>query len=109
MNVNARKFPNAPNQRRKTRNGSIIDKVSRRTRHPQPPVAVTPEPVPQPVRSEPAWLHPTVLVLAAICLIGMFSTEVAGYDTWWHLKTGEYIVQYRALPVPDPFSYTTYL
>ena len=39
----------------------------------------------------------------------MFSTEVAGYDTWWHLKTGEYIVHYRALPVPDPFSYTTYL
>jgi len=61
------------------------------------------------VRPEPAWFHPTVLVLAAICLIGMFSTEMAGYDTWWHLKTGEYIVHYRALPVPDPFSYTTYL
>lgn len=50
-----------------------------------------------------------MLVLAAICLIGMFSTEIAGSDTWWQLKTGEYIVHNRALPVPDPFSYTTYL
>jgi hypothetical protein len=44
-----------------------------------------------------------------LCLIGLFSTEVSGYDTWWHLKTGEHIVHYRSLPVPDPFSYTTYL
>ena len=63
----------------------------------------------QPVRPEPAWIRPTVLVLAALCLIGMFSTEVAGYDTWWQIKTGDYILHYRALPVPDPFSYTTYL
>jgi hypothetical protein len=61
------------------------------------------------VGPEPAWLRPSILALAAICLIGMFSTEVSGYDTWWHLKTGEYITHYRALPVPDPFSYTTYL
>ena len=102
-------FPKAPNQKRETRNGSIIDKVSRRTRNSQPTSAVANEPVAVPERREPVWLRPIVLVLAAICLIGMFSTEVSGYDTWWHLKTGEYIVHYRALPVPDPFSYTTYL
>jgi hypothetical protein len=59
------------------------------------------------VAPEPAWLRYTVLALAALCLIGMFSTEVAGYDTWWHLKTGDYVLHHRALPVPDPFSYTT--
>lgn len=49
------------------------------------------------------------LVLVALCLLGLFSTEIADTDFWWHLKTGEYIVQRRALPAPDPFSYTTYL
>lgn len=41
--------------------------------------------------------------------MGLFSTEVSGYDTWWHLKTGDYIAHVHALPVPDPFSYTTNL
>jgi hypothetical protein len=114
MNANAREFSRARtrtrNKKPETRNGSIIDKVSRRTRSPQPALAVAAEAVrAEPERPEAAWLRPTILALAAICLIGMFSTEVAGYDTWWHLKTGEYIVHYRALPVPDPFSYTTYL
>ncbi len=30
-------------------------------------------------------------------------------DFWWHLKTGQYIAQNHKLPVPDPFSYTTYM
>jgi hypothetical protein len=46
-------------------------------------------------------------VLGALCLLGLFSTEIADTDFWWHLKTGQYIVEQRALPVPDPFSYTT--
>ena len=27
-------------------------------------------------------------------------------DTWWHLKSGEWIVENRAIPELDPFSYT---
>ncbi len=88
---------------------AIIDKVSRRTRSPQPTLTVAADPAALPERREPAWLRLTILALAALCLIGLFSTEVAGYDTWWHLKTGDYIVHYRALPVPDPFSYTSNL
>lgn len=49
------------------------------------------------------------LALSAICLLGLFSTEIADTDFWWHLKTGQYIVERRALPVPDPFAYTTAL
>ncbi len=45
--------------------------------------------------------------LGALCLMGLFSTEIADTDFWWHLKTGEYVVQKRALPAPDPFSYTS--
>jgi hypothetical protein len=48
-------------------------------------------------------------VLAALFLAGLFSTEFADSDSWWHLKTGEYIWQHHKLPVPDPFAYTTYL
>src|SRR5581483_1141665 len=47
-----------------------------------------------------------MVVLAALCLLGLFSTEIADTDFWWHLKTGEYIWQHRSLPVPDPFSFT---
>jgi hypothetical protein len=56
---------------------------------------------------EPRWLRKGLLLLAAGCLLGLFSTEIADTDFWWHLKTGEYILTERSLPVPDPFSYTT--
>jgi len=48
----------------------------------------------------------TLVVLTALCLLGLFSTEIADTDFWWHLKTGEYVVSQRKLPAPDPFSYT---
>ncbi|HYL77372.1 MAG TPA: hypothetical protein VEU96_24375 [Bryobacteraceae bacterium] len=55
----------------------------------------------------PGWLQMVVLGIAATCLLGFFSTEADDTDFWWHLKTGQYIVQQHALPVPDPFAYTT--
>jgi len=55
------------------------------------------------------WPKFAALSLTLICLIGMFSTEIADTDFWWHLKTGQYIVEHRSLPVPDPFAYTTSL
>ncbi len=45
--------------------------------------------------------------LTAILLAGWFSNEITDTDFWWHLRTGQYIRQNRALPVPDPFAYTT--
>ena len=48
-----------------------------------------------------------LLAAAALLLLGIFSTEVADTDSWWHLATGRYIVEQGALPVPDPFSYTS--
>jgi hypothetical protein len=50
-----------------------------------------------------------VLALAAIALLSMFSGEVGDADTWFHLRTGAYVVQNRKLPAPDPFSWTTYM
>jgi hypothetical protein len=40
-------------------------------------------------------------------LLGLFSTEIADSDFWWHLKTGQFILEHRTLPVPDPFAFTT--
>ncbi|MBI3697208.1 MAG: hypothetical protein HY238_20530, partial [Acidobacteria bacterium] len=62
------------------------------------------QPVPPKPRS--VWLERVTLALAALCLLGLFSTEAGDTDFWWHLKTGQYIVAQRRLPVPDPFSYT---
>ncbi len=57
----------------------------------------------------PAWLRPAILVLSAILLMACFSTEVTDSDTFWHLATGRYLVEHHQLPVPDPFSFTTYM
>ena len=72
---------------------------------PSPPASLTPAgPAPR-----PAWLRRAILVLTALLLLGWFAIPFTDSDTWWHLKTGEYIVQHHALPIPDPFAYTTYL
>jgi hypothetical protein len=74
-----------------------------KNRKPLPEVA----PPQSPPTPELPWLRPAVLILSAICLLGLFSTEAEDTDFWWHLKTGQYIVQQHALPFPDPFAYTT--
>lgn len=69
---------------------------------------MTVAPVPS-ATAQPAWLRPAVLALAALALFSMFSDAVRDADTWFHLRTGAYIVQHHQLPIPDPFSWTTYL
>src|ERR1700759_2192659 len=82
-------------------------------RRPTRPVSTPPVPTAPPATSEttknPAWLRPVILAIGILALLGWFSTESADSDTWWDLKTREYIVQNHKLPVPDPFSFTTYL
>jgi hypothetical protein len=45
--------------------------------------------------------------LAGVLCLGLLSPEIRDSDFWWHLRTGQYIVETRSLPVPDPFAYTT--
>jgi hypothetical protein len=47
------------------------------------------------------------LALTSLSLLALFCTEIADTDFWWHLKTGQYILEHHSLPVPDPFAYTT--
>ena len=50
-----------------------------------------------------------LLLATALLLLGIFATEIADTDSWWHLATGRYILEQGRLPVPDPFSYTSEL
>ena len=45
----------------------------------------------------------SLVIIAVFCLATFDITE---HDYWWHLKTGEYIVQHRTVPREDVFSYT---
>ncbi len=48
-------------------------------------------------------------LLTIIVFIAIFTMAVrvpADTDTWWHLVSGHYIVEDRAIPLTDPFSHT---
>ena len=66
-------------------------------------------PARNPDRPAPEWLLPVSIALAGLVLLGLFSAEASDTDFWWQLKTGAYILQMHALPIPDPFSFSTAL
>jgi hypothetical protein len=71
------------------------------------PSQLASRPTAEPVTSAPlTWV---VMALAALALLCMFSGEVGDADTWFHLRTGAYVVHNHKLPSPDPFSWTTYM
>lgn len=53
-------------------------------------------------RWEPRWLLMLILVYAALATIVM--RPVTDPDVWWHLRTGEWILEHRGVPWTDPFS-----
>ncbi|MGO9008691.1 MAG: hypothetical protein ACLQPN_01205 [Bryobacteraceae bacterium] len=73
-----------------------------RSRKRAQPAPVSPSPAPSPRR-----LGLLLIVFSAVLCLGLFSPETRDSDFWWHLRTGQYIVETRSLPVPDPFAYTT--
>lgn len=54
------------------------------------------------------WLR-TRSTFLAILFLGIFAMAVRNSvdpDLWWHLKTGQLIVEHHAVPHTDPFSFT---
>ncbi len=48
-----------------------------------------------------------LLALTGLLFVSWFSGPLSDPDFWWHLKTGQYLLQTHHLPSPDPFAYTT--
>jgi tetratricopeptide (TPR) repeat protein len=46
-----------------------------------------------------------LFILFAFCAL-FAAQKIIDPDFWWHLKTGEWIWQHKAIPHVDPFSYT---
>jgi tetratricopeptide (TPR) repeat protein len=55
----------------------------------------------------PHWWRLLLLGIAGSLLLLLFSGEIRDFDIFWHLRTGQYIVEAHKLPYPDPFSYTS--
>jgi hypothetical protein len=50
-------------------------------------------------------------LMVAILFILLFAMAVrtpTDSDTWWHIRSGEYIVKHHEIPKTDPFSYTRF-
>src|SRR5580698_7161894 len=51
----------------------------------------------------------TTNVFLTVLFLGLFAMaarNVTDPDVWWHLKTGQFIAEHKAVPHTDPFSYT---
>src|SRR5690348_14530312 len=48
-----------------------------------------------------------LMVLILFALLFALAVRIpVDTDTWWHLRSGEYILTNRAIPLTDPFSLT---
>ena len=45
---------------------------------------------------------PLLLLVAVFLYVNLF--RITNNDIWWHLKTGEWILEHRTVPHQDPFS-----
>src|SRR4030042_228046 len=48
-----------------------------------------------------------LITLLLLFIFNVFAVDIWDPDFWWHLKTGEYIYQTRALPEKDPCAFTS--
>jgi hypothetical protein len=47
-----------------------------------------------------------IVCITFLAVFAMAARMTMDTDTWWHLRAGEWILEHRAVPLVDPFSYT---
>lgn len=60
----------------------------------------------QGVRAFALNIHQVLTLVLFIALFTMAVRVPVDTDTWWHLRSGQYIVETRSIPRTDPFSFT---
>jgi hypothetical protein len=50
--------------------------------------------------------HPAFAAILLFGLLAMTSRNATDFDLWWHLRTGQWIVESGHVPHSDPFSFT---
>lgn len=53
-------------------------------------------------------MHRLVMWITFLAVFAMAARVSVDTDTWWHLRTGQWIVENRSIPQTDPFSYTRF-
>jgi len=55
-----------------------------------------------------SWLAVTSFSFLLLLLaFSWWSVPLSDFDFWWHIKTGQYILENRGLPDKDPFTFTS--
>src|SRR5215471_1594427 len=88
--------------------GLVYDRRRASAMHRQPKTKRRASPT-QTLQTTPKWLRGLVLGLSLFLILCWLSRKTADADTWWHLKTGQFILTQHRLPLPDPFAWTTYM
>ena len=51
-------------------------------------------------------LRKLIMWITFLAVFAMAARISVDTDTWWHLRTGQWIIEQRTVPQVDPFSYT---
>src|SRR5713101_2922300 len=55
-------------------------------------------------RHEETGRRMVLLILLYLFPVLVTTQQVVDPDIWWHLRTGQWIVEHRTVPITDPFS-----
>lgn len=58
------------------------------------------------MRSKSNIIKYGLFVVLLLFVSTLLIRKIHNYDVWWHLKTGQYIIEHQSIPELDPFSYT---